>query len=51
MIFVGDDVVITDPANGRIKRVSLDTFSPVDEWEVGGTPASLALVGLGGDSH
>ena len=51
MIFVGDDAVITDPANGRVRRVSLDTFSPVDEWEVGGTPASLAFVGIGGDGH
>ena len=51
MTFVGDDIVVTDPANGLVRRVSLDDFSPVDEWEVGGTPASLAFVGLGGDSH
>lgn len=51
MAFVGDDAVVTDPANGLVRRVSLDDFSLVDEWEVGGTPASLAFVGLGGDSH
>ncbi len=51
MTFVGDDIVITDPANGLVKRVSLDTFSTVAEWEVGGTPASLAYVGAGGASH
>lgn len=51
MIFVGEDVVITDPANGLIKRVSLETFSTVAEWEVGGAPASLAYVGIGGAGH
>ncbi len=51
MIFVGHDLVITDPANGLVKRVSLETFSTVDVWEVGGAPASLAFVGVGGDSH
>ncbi|MCY3603460.1 MAG: hypothetical protein OXH12_10320 [Chloroflexi bacterium] len=51
MIFVGEDLVITDPANGLVKRVSLDTFSTIDEWEVGGTPASLAFVGLGAAGH
>ena len=51
LAFVGDDALITDPANGLVRRVSLDDFSLVDEWEVGGTPASLAFVGLGGDSH
>ena len=51
MTFVGEDLVITDPAKGLVRRVSLDTFSTVAEWEVGGTPASLAFVGLAGDSH
>ncbi len=51
MTFVGHDIVITDPANGSVKRVSLDTFSTVDEWEVGGTPASVAFVGIGGAAH
>lgn len=51
MTFLGEDIVITDPANGLVKRVSLETFSTVDEWKVGGTPASLAYVGLAGDSH
>ncbi len=51
MIFVGEDIVITDPANGLVKRLSLDTFSTVAQWEVGGTPASLAYVGLGAASH
>ena len=51
MIFIGHDLVITDPANGSVKRVSLDTLSTVDEWEVGGTPASLAFVGIGGAAH
>ena len=51
MTFIGGDLVITDPANGLIKRVSLDTFSTVAQWEVGGTPASVAFVGIGGASH
>ncbi len=51
MIFVGDDIVITDPTNGLVRRVNLETFATVDEWEVGGTPASLAYVGVGGGSH
>ena len=51
MTFVGEDLVITDPAKGLVRRVSLDTFSTVAEWEVGGTPASLAFVGLGVASH
>ena len=51
MTFIGEDILITDPANGLVKRVSLDTFSTVAEWEVGGTPASLAYVGLGAASH
>ena len=51
MTFVGEDLVITDPANGLVKRVSLETFSTVAEWEVGGTPASLAYVGLSEASH
>ena len=51
MIFVGDDAVVTDPANGRVRRVNLDTFSTIAESEVGGMPASLAFVGLGGGSH
>ena len=51
MTFAGGDAVVTDPANGRVVRVNLDTLSAVDEWEVGGAPASLAFVGLGGDGH
>jgi hypothetical protein len=51
MTFIGEDLVITDPANGLVKRVSLDTYSTVAQWEVGGTPASVAFVGLGGASH
>lgn len=51
MTFIGEDLLITDPTNGLVKRISLDTFSTVAEWEVGGTPASLAYVGLGGASH
>ena len=51
MTFIGEDILITDPANGLVKRVSLDTFSTVAEWEVGGTPASLAYVGMGAASH
>ena len=48
MTFAGGDAVVTDPANGRVVRVNLDTLSAVDEWDVGGAPASLAFVGLGG---
>ncbi len=51
MTFVGEDLVITDPANGLVRRVSLETFSTIAEWEVGGTPASLAFVGLGAAGH
>ena len=51
MTFVGGDAVVTDPANGRVVRVNLDALSAVDEWEVGGAPASLAFVGLGGDGR
>lgn len=51
MTFIDEDIVITDPANGLVKRVSLETFSTVAEWEVGGTPASLAYVGLTGHGH
>ena len=49
--FVGEDIVITDPANGLVKRVSPDTFSTIAEWEVGGTPSSVAFVGIGGAAH
>ena len=51
MTFAGGDAVVTDPANGRVVRVNLDTLSAVDEWDVGGAPASLAFVGLGGGGH
>ena len=51
MTFVGHDIVITDPANGLVKRVSLETFTTVAEWDVGGTPASVAYVGTGGAGH
>ncbi|MXZ87853.1 MAG: hypothetical protein F4081_07060 [Dehalococcoidia bacterium] len=49
--FIGEDIVITDPANGLVKRVNLDTFSTVAQWEVGGKPSSVAYVGLTGHGH
>ena len=51
MTFLGEDILITDPAAGLVKRVSLDTLSTVAQWEVGGTPASVAYVGTGGAAH
>ena len=51
MTFLGEDILITDPANGLVKRVNLDTLTTVAQWEVGGTPASVAYVGTGGAAH
>ena len=51
MTFIAESLVFTDPTNGLVRRVSLDGYSPIAEWDVGGTPASVAFVGLGAAGH
>ncbi len=46
MIIVGEQIFITDPADGHVLMVDADSLEVVEEWHVGGAPGALAFVGI-----
>ena len=46
MIAVGENLFITNPADGHVVMVDGESLEVVEEWHVGGAPSSLAFVGV-----
>ena len=53
MIVVGEWLYVADPNSGHVLGVHLPHMEIEEEWEIGGTPSSLAFVGIAdsGDDH
>ena len=46
MIVIGEVLYVADPNSGHVMAVHLEEMEIEEEWEVGGTPSSLAFVGV-----
>ena len=46
LIIVGETLFLSDGANGHVVAFDLDHMEVAEEWEVKGTPTSLAFVGI-----
>jgi zinc transport system substrate-binding protein len=51
LALAGDEVVLTDPRAGLLRRVSADTLEEVGSIAAKGMPHTLAIVGGSGASH
>lgn len=51
LAMAGDEIVLSDPNAGLVRRVSTDTLEEVGTVEVGGMPYNIAVVGGSGMDH
>ncbi|MBK1794577.1 hypothetical protein JHL21_08670 [Devosia sp. WQ 349] len=43
--YAGDDLLVTDPATGKIHKLDLKSFAVTGSIDLGGAPSSIAVVG------
>ncbi|MFD1910830.1 hypothetical protein [Halodurantibacterium flavum] len=51
LAMAGDEILITDPAQGLVRRVDAGSLQESGQIELGGTPYNVAVVGGSGISH